>query len=122
MSSNAATLRALASQGIFAQESEGFIIRLVNENDDECRRDGVEALINGQWQSVVVASLDWRKELPAALEAVRRGEPPIPRIQPVKIADEPPHPFSDSMISLAHSSGPLRFGAPLDLAEVHPEL
>jgi hypothetical protein len=42
---------------------EGHLLRRVSENDDDCRRDGVEVFENGTWRGIIFASLDWQAEL-----------------------------------------------------------
>jgi hypothetical protein len=66
---SAQDLAKLLSRDFKAFVQDGRLFKVIPEDDDDCHRNSVEECINGKWETVVVASLDWHRELSEELQA-----------------------------------------------------
>jgi hypothetical protein len=66
---SAQDLAKLLSHDFKAFVQDGRLFKVIPEDDDDCHRNSVEECVNGKWNTVVVASLDWRRELDEEMQA-----------------------------------------------------
>jgi hypothetical protein len=66
---SAHALASLLSHDFKAFVQDGRLFRVIPEDDDDCHRNTVEECVNGEWETVVMTSLDWRAELSSVLQA-----------------------------------------------------